>query len=466
MKTVIIDGEGRAIPEFDPTTLSEKDDARLRRLIEWRFKPNLACYWVKRRVPHKVGRVRVGNTVYSVVPDMSARDFTVFFLFSLGISLKKFAHQSSSPVSLALGDAHVDFDVLVATLMAVATEDLAQGYLARHYETKREVVPGIRGSIDWPRFFTQPFSGGAPCVFAELSLDNRLNRVVLAGLEASQKLNIDISLRQRLSKLEFVWSSICRKQFVRLQDLELAGKSINRLTEGYRLVLGLCRMIMFGYVPEDLLGGRSADLQCLEFDMSVIFERFSLRLLTESLSDLSIGVEYQYTARDALLDGTGRTYQVIRPDFFLMDKSMPIAVVDAKFKPRYVSVEPHSRFSGDNKLAESDIYQTLFYVQRARQIAAGAHVDAIILAPKIDALATLPSELDRTVRWVHPSSPEITIKVLHVDLTATLAAIHADGPMPADGIAFIKEMIRARRQMYSKTQASHGATARLEAEAL
>ncbi|WP_321810978.1 5-methylcytosine restriction system specificity protein McrC [Burkholderia sp. BCC1985] len=438
MQTIVVDGRGVLVHAFNPLSLGTEDEVRLRRLLDWRYEGEAACYRVRRRQPHKIGRVRLGSIVFSVVPDMPARDFTIFFLYSLGVSIKKFAHHETSPITLALADAHVDFDVLAATLMASACEDLAQRYLARTYQVKHEKVIGIRGGIDWSRFFSKPASVGIPCTFPEISQDNLLNRVVLAGLETAQRLKIDARLHQRLSKLRFAWASIASEQHIRLQDLEAAEKKINRLTEPYRLVLALCRMLMFGFAPEDLFGGREADFQCLEFDLSLIFERFILRLMSEAFSDIPIAIEYQFSEKDALLDGSGQVYQTTRPDYLLMHKGRPLAVVDAKYKPRYVFAPSQKRFSKENRLSENDIYQTLFYAQRAKQLALGRHVLAFVIAPKLDIESALPDEDKRTIRWVHPGEEEIVIRVLEVDIPQTVHAIYNDLPIPEGGVGRIK----------------------------
>jgi len=217
----------------------------------------------------------------------------------------------------------------------------------------------------------------------------------------------------------------------------MADRSINRLTEGYKLVMGLCRMIMFGYAPENLLGGNGADLQCLEFDLAIIFERFILRLLKERLNGSLVSVEYQNYQRDALVNGAGQSYQSTRPDFLLTISGLPITVLDAKFKPRYVSLEMGKKFSKDNKISEDDMYQMLFYVQRARHAAGSMEPQGVIVAPRLDNATAIPAKLDRTIQWLHPGDASVCIKVLYVDLLRTVQAICNDAPFPNDDLSLL-----------------------------
>jgi len=434
VRTVVIQDKDVPVDWFDPTTFSNDEQNRIRRLIVWKYDGDQRRHVLSRRAPHKVGRIRVRNVVFSVVPDMPARDFTALFLYSLGVSIERFARHESSEIALALGNAHNDFEVLAATLLVSACEDIARSYVAKSYETKREQVDTIRGRIDWSKYLVPRKQSKVPSIFAEMSLDNILNQVVLAGLCAAQRLELQTPLKRRLNELVFTWSAIASRKHIGLDELQLAEKSINRLSERYRAVLGLCRMLMFGYGPDDFFQGRSTDFQCIEFDLAVIFERFVLRLMIQRLSGTDLTVQYQTPERNALRDGTGKTYRVTRPDFFVLKEGVPIAVLDAKFKPQYVS-QGTEDFGQRNKVAGSDVYQMLFYAKRARQLAAGRHVKTFIVAPYVNRALTIPHESLREIHWVHQGESEVIINVVHVDLAATIAAIQASIPIPEDGFA-------------------------------
>lgn len=450
VETIRIDGTGAALPWFDPVDITDSDRIRLQRLLSWNYDPAAGCYRVKRRVPHKVGRVMLGQRVFAVLPDISAADFTTFFLYSIGVDISRFTHHQASPITTALGDEHIDYDKLVATLMCVGCEELASGYLARGYERRSENLLVLRGRVDWVRAFTTPKHLGLPCSYHEITSDNLLNKTILAGLSAARLLDLPLPLRQRISKLEFAWASVCQHQHIRLHDLESCVKSLNRLTEGYRPVLALCRMLLFGYVPDDFFGGDNSALQCLEFDLSSIFERFVHQLIKARLQGTGVDTTFQASSSNELLDGSGVPYQATRPDFLLGLQGRTVAVLDAKFKPRYVTLREGEVFSAKNKLEEADVYQMLFYADRARN---GSVADAFVIAPKLDSSSRVPNEASRTIVWKSGLRGQIILRVIDLDLPATLKAIRSEIPYPRDGLSDFCRQIAQIRFQAEPTQA-------------
>ncbi|WP_447586524.1 5-methylcytosine restriction system specificity protein McrC [Pseudoxanthomonas mexicana] len=437
-ETIRIDGAGAALPWFNPAEIAEVDHVRLRRLLSWDYDAAAGCYRVKRRAAHKVGRVMLGQRVFAVLPDLSAADFTTFFLYALGVDISRFTHHQASPITAALGDEHIDYDKLVATLLCVACEDLASGYLARGYERKSEKLSVLRGRVDWMRSIAAPKHLGLPCHYHEITSDNLLNRTVLAGLSAARQLDLPLALRQRLSKLEFAWSSVCRHQYIRQHDLESCEKSLNRLTESYRPVLALCRMLLFGYVPDDFFGGRNSTLQCLEFDLAAIFERFVYQIVKARLQGTGVDTMFQPSSGNELLDGFGALYQATRPDFLLRYRGQTVAVLDAKFKPRYVTLVKGESFSTRNKLDQSDVYQMLFYADRVKS---GGDTEAFVIAPRMDGFASVPNEANRTVVWRSGLRGRIVLRVVDVDLIATIKAIRSETAYPQDGLADLCRLV-------------------------
>ena len=432
VETIRIDGQGTTLSWFNPADLAEADRVRLQRLLSWTYQPSEGSYQVKRKAPHKVGRVMLGQRLFAVVPDISAADFTTFFLYSLGVDISRFTHHQASPINTALGDEHIDYDRLVATLMCLACEELASGYLARRYERKEENLLVLRGRIDWSRAMSTPKHLGMPCSFREITSDNLLNRTVLAGLRSTRQLELPVLLRQRLSKLEFTWSSVCQDQHIRLHDLEASENSLNRLTESYRPVLALCRMLLFGYIPDDFFGSGKSTLQCLEFDLANIFERFVLQIMKSRLQGTGIETNFQTSSRNELLDGSGSPYQATRPDFMLEIRGQTLAVLDAKFKPRYVTLAPGEKFSKGNKLDESDVYQMLFYANRTRR---EGIAEAFVVAPKLDIGAMVPNAANRKITWNSDAETQIVIRVIDVDLPGTIDSIRSNQPFPDDGLS-------------------------------
>jgi 5-methylcytosine-specific restriction endonuclease McrBC regulatory subunit McrC len=174
----------------------------------------------------------------------------------------------------------------------------------------------------------------------------------------------------------------------------------------------------------------------------VIFERFLLRTLKDRFYGTQISVEYQNYQKDVLVNGAGKSYQSTRPDFLLMGEGLPITVMEAKFKPRYVSLVEGKKFSRENKVSEDDIYQMLFYIQRAERGSDSKYSKGMIVAPRLDDSAAIPDIVDRTIQWLHPEEATISINVLYVDLLGTIRAICDNAPFPVDDISLFCDKLK------------------------
>lgn len=442
MRSILISGIPTAVEGFVPESFSADDSLRLKKLISWEYDSAQKKYLVQRKLPHRVGRVVVKNIVYSVVPDMSALDFTTFFLYSLGVRLDRFAANHSSQIATAYGNDYPDFRTLAATLLVLTAEEIAGSFLAKGYVRKAERLNTIRGRIDWKERNRPGPRSDIPCIFSEISLDNLLNRIVCAGLRAVKDVPILPIFRRRLNEQVFTWSSIATSKHIRLSDLQLAEKSVNKLTEKYRGIIGLCRMVMFGYGPEDFFNAGNSNFQCLEFDLAMIYERFVLRIIEQRIAGSCLSVEAQVRERLGLRNGYGQTYHETRPDFLVKCDGFPVAVMDAKFKPRYVSQE--GTFARRNKVSEADVYQLLFYAQRASQLAHGASIPAFIVSPRIDNYSVVPDKPLRQINWVHDGRTEVSIDVIDIDFGRTIEAIRSQTELPHDGLAIACESLLAR----------------------
>ncbi|MBB5880703.1 5-methylcytosine-specific restriction endonuclease McrBC regulatory subunit McrC [Xanthomonas arboricola] len=435
-----IDGVGLPLNWFDPTSLTDAECAQLQRLVEWEYKSENRCYWIRRKAPHKVGRIVCGRRVLSVVPDMGNDDFMTLFLYSLGVDVSRFAGRNSSSIDLSANDGDIDYSHLIAALMAAACENAAAGYVAKSYERKIDRLLTLRGRVDWLEFIRTPKHLGLACEFHEITTDSLINRVVLEGLKVALTLNAPNGVIQRLSKLEFTWQSLCTRKPITLQDINSCEKSLNRLTENYRPVLALCRMLLFDLTPSDFFAGGRGELQVFEFDLSGIFERF-VRELLKSRFYLSL-LEVRYQSEDGLdiLDGAGSLYQKARPDFSIECDGNTIAVLDAKFKPRYVSLSDGGKFKSSNRLDSSDVYQMLFYIDRA---SSGRTVPGYVICPLMDTAAERPTEAQSTIVWKRGSIDEIVIRVVDVNLPDTLQAIRSNAQFPMDGLSALCEELLA-----------------------
>jgi 5-methylcytosine-specific restriction enzyme subunit McrC len=122
----------------------------------------------------------------------------------------------------------------------------------------------------------------------------------------------------------------------------------DRLTEGYRPLLDVCRLLADGLAP----GGRDGATTCPAFllDMERVFEGYVTRGIVESLAGREryrVEVQPWHVANRPV---TGQPDIHLRPDIVLSRDGRPAVVVDAKWKD--LAGAP---------LVTDDIYQVLAY---------------------------------------------------------------------------------------------------------
>ncbi len=88
------------------------------------------------------------------------------------------------------------------------------------------------------------------------------------------------------------------------------------------------------------------------------FERTVMRFLDRTLIRFGLQARYQRSVHATLFDGSGRRYKVSRPDIQLFDRKRCVAILDCKYKPRYMS---------RSTVSSADVYQVLFYGEAARR---------------------------------------------------------------------------------------------------
>lgn len=173
----------------------------------------------------------------------------------------------------------------------------------------------------------------------------------------------------------------------------------------------------------------NSSLPALLFSLPSIFERFMERLLMEiAAMRPGLAVHAQAPDRSALVDERGRTYREVRPDLELLVDETPTAVIDAKFKPQYVSG------AGAVKLSTADVYQLLFYQARMAQRANRLDVPAAIVAPQLD-LEGLPDEWPRQAVWRQESGPAHSVRVVPLPLKPVLQLLIQGSAMEALDVA-------------------------------
>ncbi len=387
--------------------------------------------WVRRNREHWVGRCRIpgSDLVLTAAPDFDPALFADFFLYSR-TGLRRRA--ARAPAGTRAGDHFAHF---VAELFVEVVEHDVAARIARRYRPQVERSQVLRGRPLWD--FGRPIAGWVDCRVHWLNVDNRLNRLVLAGLRVAHRL----VRSSRSSALLHLFRSLCSESWPTASDFDLAGRQINALTRHYELALELSRALVLRLDPELFESGGS---RMVGFELYVpgLFESFLYHLVKEAFPALDV-VE-QSSDSKALVDLRGKTYRRIRPDVEVSAGGLPLAVLDAKYKPRYMR---------GTKASTGDLYQLFFYQARL-QHRAGLDTPpmAAIVAPSF---GTAPPPFRQRVVRRSAQDASAVVNVLDLPLPAVLARLDRgalEALQAAPELLRLLQLVQARAELTAATK--------------
>jgi 5-methylcytosine-specific restriction enzyme subunit McrC len=243
------------------------------------------------------------------------------------------------------GTAALEF--LASRLAGLMTERAAAG-LHRGYSERADQGPFLQGRLDVAAQIADP-SGRKDQLhrrYEEFSVDvpcNQATRATAERLLLSPLLpdGVKTSLRRALQDFAAVSS-------VPLSLDLFAAAEPDRLTESYRPLLALCRLLADSLDPGEAAG----DAACPAFliDMEGVFERYvtdGVLGAFETSRRHRVEVQPLFTVSPPM---TGQPGISMRPDVLIRDESGPVLVIDAKWKRLQRSALP-----------TSDLYQVLAY---------------------------------------------------------------------------------------------------------
>jgi hypothetical protein len=181
------------------------------------------------------------------------------------------------------------------------------------------------------------------------------------------------------------------------------------------------------------------------YNLATMFERVVELLTRAAAVKHGLSVKAQYSRSDALLDAEGSVYRRVRPDLVVFRSGRPLAVLDAKFKPRYLTGAARPPMSARVVLA--DAYQLFFYAERLRRLhRVDAPLPAFIVAPSLSP-DDVPPPSRRTIRWGEVGgSEEVGLRVLALPLVEVVDMI-LSGSTTAAATAAASELVAAVEEM-------------------
>ncbi|AMO23910.1 McrC family protein [Ramlibacter solisilvae] len=230
-------------------------------------------------------------------------------------------------------------------------EQLHRGILRQYVEIS-ELIPTIRGKWRPERDALRTFMVDArfDCQFDDLTVDNRLNRILKAALAVASRLPLSKELSRDVASLLAVFTDVGHldRRAAALQKLE-----VNRLTAHFGPSLMIARWILGSDSP----GLRSGNTRgfALVFEMNLLFQAFVGRLLRKVLP---AGLRLRQEAPQLYLatDQEQTPAFLMKPDFTVLRASEVVCLADTKWK----QLDGKGRRRG---IQQSDVYQLHTYSQ-------------------------------------------------------------------------------------------------------
>ncbi|WP_175890338.1 5-methylcytosine restriction system specificity protein McrC [Burkholderia cepacia] len=360
---------------------------------------------------------------------MPADIFVPFLLYALQGDIRRFSPDDFSGTELG-SVRHDYFLVLMASLLVGHAEGLLRGHISKSYQRHTMLSPSIRGKVVWARTLGRHPSEGVVCETFEQTTDDLLNRLVRAGLEAAGSILRGSSSVALIGTQLFIWRQLASSFVPVAHDFDVASRMLSRLTERYRAPLALAQALTLGLAPRTLDTVGNASLNHLEFYLPAIFESFLIRILSPYAKKFGLSLSFKSSDQRALVDASGATYREIEPDIVVYRGDVPVGVIDAKFKPRYVNRRSPSSDEPEAKVTNADIYQLFFYQTRLQMLHnLESPPRAAIIAPSLGEVATA-SASHRKIRYSEVSSvvPSASmLSVLPIALAPVLRSLRIAG---------------------------------------
>ncbi|WP_196256363.1 5-methylcytosine restriction system specificity protein McrC [Burkholderia gladioli] len=407
---------------------------------------------VKKSARLTVGRFTIGKYVIVLPAPLPTDVFVQFLLYAIQGDIRRFHPEDFS--GMEIGSLRHDyFLVLMAKLLVEHAKNLLHGHISRSYRRQEVLGNSIRGKVIWARSLGRHPSEGIVCETFDQTSDDLINRLILAGLEAAAYILRGSSSVASAGTQLFIWRQLASRRVPVAHDFDAGDRMLSRLTERYRAPLALARALTLGLAPRslDLVG--NASLNHLEFYIPKIFELFLVKLLSPYARRHGLSLDFKTTDQRALVDGFGATYREIEPDIIVYKGDIPVGVIDAKYKPRYVTRLNPSTDAPEAKVTNADIYQLFFYQSRLQVLHKLATPPrAVIIAPLLSELGP-PSVVRRTIKYSDVDgllSATSRLSVLPIALTQVLSSLRTRSELETLD-AFAPEIAAELRLMAAQT---------------
>lgn len=396
---------------------------------------------VKRNTSHWVGSLVVGDKAIIIPPQFEPSLFVDLYLYANGANVLTWDQSQLAPTGSYFDSGKDGFLVLLASVLVEQVQRVIGHNLAKRYVEKTERLQGIKGRPIWAKDFGHHPSEGKTCRFFELSHQNKLNEAILVALELASSILQGTPQLSRCQELIFQWRGILSSCNHSPSIAREAIQDLTRLTEHYRTPLLIGQALM-ERKRTDIFGASLSPLPTLEFYLPTLFEKFVYRLISEALSGAGLRAKEQVFDSKALVDGLGEKYRSIIPDILLYQLNNVTGIIDAKFKPRYVTGLPGNKIPKNSRVTNADIYQLFFYQARIAKLSPDSEPPATaIVAPLFGDSECSSDAVRREIIWTEQDKrdSEFKIKVLSIPMAAIFSSI-AKGDPAAVSVKYAPEL--------------------------
>lgn len=263
---------------------------------------------------HHVGMIEAPRLRVVIRPKCGSR--SLFHLLGHAYGLGRI-QESSSPIT-----ASEDIGEFLLEVFATELERLLGRGLRAAYVERRADLPVLRGRLLVDRMARRgPHElARLPVQYEDYTHDVPANRVLLYTLRVLPRAR-NPRLESRLGRVRRLLGSLTPGRF---SSGDIEAFRYDRLTEHYRTVHRLCQLLIDAIGLEGSAGSRRAPSFLI--NMNALFERF----LEGWFAQAMIWPHHAKGQVQQRLD-TG-SHLAIKPDVVIFERSVPVAVVDAKYK--------------------------------------------------------------------------------------------------------------------------------------
>lgn len=245
-------------------------------------------------------------------------------------------------------------DLLILLYCRALADQIRRG-LVKRYRLEQEDLPTVKGRILIEEQLRRNLvhRERSACEYDEFDEDHCLNRLFKLTVRMMLRVASNPSTQQAVRELMPAFENVAEVPLTR-QWIE--SVKLDRMSERFGLCLSLAKLFLQG-MTTDLYSGNQQSF-ALMFDMAELFERYIGKQMQRTLRPEGHEVMLQhsrhYLARDS--KSNSRLFK-LRPDIVVNTASIPLCIVDTKWK----RLKPSERKLG---VAQADLYQMLAYSER------------------------------------------------------------------------------------------------------